>query len=306
MKKSMIVTGAISCLFLAAGVLLKYRHAPGAALLIPCGLLMAGFIFMPLLFTVWVDDKKRLIDKLALGVGILAWMSVVIGVLFKIEHWPGATVLFYSTPAILLLGYLPANYIAGISGADSKVNTLATSALIIMGCGSFFSLTMTPQSARIIDIRNTANYVRAEKMLLAEKELVEKQKRNDTAKAVSTALDDQIYNACEGLKICIVEHETGSKTINVDFENKGNLIADNHSVSPDYFEDNGPAQETLKELEQMISEYNERKNLVSPLPQTSSLFDKSEYRHAGAKASIILSDLVQIQVAVLQNERGGS
>ncbi len=172
MKKIMIYSGVFSATALSAGIILKYMHAQGAAILMTLGIVTASLIFLPLLFALKVKEKQTGKDKLLVGLGTLSAIAIAMGILFKVQHWPGANMLSLASPIILMLVFLPIYFVTGIRNADTKVNTIVTSILLIVGCGLFFSLTITPQGSRLISVWSTQDYLRNEQILANEKRLL--------------------------------------------------------------------------------------------------------------------------------------
>ena len=158
MKKIMIYSGVFSAAALTVGIIFKYMHALGAGILITLGIVTASLIFLPLLFALKVKEKQSGKDKLLVGLSTLSAIAIAMGILFKVQHWPGANMLSLTSPAILMLVFLPIYFFTGIRNPDTKVNTIVTSILMIVGCGLFFSLTITQRSSRFISVRNTKDY----------------------------------------------------------------------------------------------------------------------------------------------------
>lgn len=298
MKKVMLYSGTFSAATLTTGIILKYMHAPGAALMIVSGILSASLLFIPLLFALKVKEKQSGKDKLLVGLGTLSAITIAMGILFKIMHWPYANILATSSPAILMLVFLPIYFFSGIRNPDTKVNTIVTSILMIVGCGLFFSLTITPQSSRMMCIRDTESYLRNERILKMEAQLMAKPSTPVTVDALS----QKIYAACEDIKASMLQWETGYKTIGEDFVSKNALIKD-HSTR-DFFQQNTAAESRLEELNQDIYAYNQlsASRKLQPIPTESTIVDlnlnRSPVRVRGA-----LDDLIRIQMLVLQNGR---
>ena len=213
-------------------------------------------------------------------------------------HWPYANVLATTSPAILMLVFLPIYFFTGVKNAETKVNTIVTSILMIVGCGLFFSLTITPQSSRMLSIRTTESYLRNEQILKREAQLL-----SQTNKAVTEgALSQKIYAACEELKESMLEWETGYKALDDDFAFKNALIKDH--ATQDFFAQNKAAESKLVELNQSITAYNQQSasRKVPGIPVESSVVDINT-NGAPIKVSGALDDLIRIQMLVLQNER---
>jgi len=298
MKKIMIYSGTFAAAVLTWGIVFKYMHSPGSAVLITVGIVTASLIFLPLLFALKVKEKQNGKDKLLVGLGTLSGIAIALGILFKIQHWPGANMLSITSLGILMLIFLPIYFISGIRNPDTKVNTIVTSILMVVGCGLFFSLTMTPATSRIVDVRGTKDFLRNERILATEQMLFEK--RNKQGGDTQTGeLSKRIYVICEDLKTYMLETETGHKKIN-----EGEDIIIPHFPAHDFFTQNSAASAKLEELRKNVAIYNSSAGSarLNTIPVDLNLIDvnniASGYQLLGA-----LNDLVQIQMCVLQNER---
>ena len=138
MKKIMILSGTFSAVALSIGIILKYMHQPGASLLITLGIGAASLLFLPVMFMLKIKEQQKTRDKILLGLGSLSAITIALGILFKIMHWPYANMLGLASPIVLGCVYLPLYFFTGIRHAETKVNTIVTSVLIILGCGLFF------------------------------------------------------------------------------------------------------------------------------------------------------------------------
>src|ERR1700741_4029389 len=107
MKKIMIGTGLISAVLMIVGIFFKSMHWPGAAMFLVLGIGSSSLIFLPMLFTLKVKEKKQAKEKLIIGVGTLAGILMSLGILFKVMHWPGANVMGLGSAIIMLVLFLP-------------------------------------------------------------------------------------------------------------------------------------------------------------------------------------------------------
>ncbi len=151
MKKSMKTLGIIALVVMALGSIAKIMHWPGASILLTLSFLVVGIIFYPavlyVLYKEYYDKKKVYIPVLAF-IGGLAFMW---GVLFKIQHWPGAGILM--TAGEFLLIVLLA--IIGLSTLSRQkknrwVNVTGTIAAIGLATGLLFKIQHWPGAAVIL------------------------------------------------------------------------------------------------------------------------------------------------------------
>ena len=99
--------GLLSFLPLTAGVLFKVQHWPGAGILITVGIGATVVLFLPTLLYVKIKDSQRKDLNPVLTVGVLSGMIHILGLLFKIMHWPGATLMIFLGPMAFVLIFLP-------------------------------------------------------------------------------------------------------------------------------------------------------------------------------------------------------
>lgn len=140
MKKTMIVSGTFSAATISIGIFLKFMHWPGASVMIVLGILISSLVFLPLLFTIKAKEKQNTKDKITLAIASLAGTLISLSVLFKVMHWPGANLMGTIFIALMVLVYIPVYFFSGIKNPDSKVNTIVTTIIMIMGCGLFLTL----------------------------------------------------------------------------------------------------------------------------------------------------------------------
>jgi hypothetical protein len=105
-KKSLflLISAFLSGVSFIFGTLFKIQHWPGAGWVLLAAAFSFVFLFMPALLASKLTDpgKKRKRPIYILGtIGIIGY---VIGILFKIQHWPMATVLMVS--GVILLAFI--------------------------------------------------------------------------------------------------------------------------------------------------------------------------------------------------------
>jgi hypothetical protein len=106
MKKTMKVIGWISMSMITVGALFKIQHWPGAGLLLVFGFLFLGAIFFP--SSLWVMKKEsKLKGSLFIYlISMLGGIVLIFGILFKVQHYPGAGILLtigFLSIALLLI-----------------------------------------------------------------------------------------------------------------------------------------------------------------------------------------------------------
>ena len=94
--------GITSSIIIIVGCLLKAFHLQGAAVVLTSGFLIFSLIFMPSIIFSQLKEKK-IIHSIA---GFFL-STLIIGVLFKIMHWPFANFLISWSITISLFGVTP-------------------------------------------------------------------------------------------------------------------------------------------------------------------------------------------------------
>ena len=286
MKKIMLISGGLSSLSLCIGIVFKFMHWPGAGALIVVGILMMSLIFLPLLFVLKVKEKKESKEKIIIGLGTLAAVSLSLGVLFKVMHWPFANMLSLTALFIMIFLFLPIYYFSGIRNPETKVNTIVSTILIVVGCALILALVRSPQGSRKLYVQTTSTYLRNEQILQREHDLVLK----SASEIEKSSLE--IYNSCEKLKELLLKKETGVSKIESDFDAKNTLISE--STVSDFLSMNDTSN-----LKNQIESYNLKLDVnKQKIPTDNSFFDSENM-----KVDTVLNNLIQIQMIVLQNQR---
>jgi hypothetical protein len=115
--------GITSSIIIIIGCLLKALHLQGGAVVLTLGFIIFSLIFMPSIIFSQLK-KKKIIHSIA---GFFL-STLIIGVLFKIMHWPFANFLISWSVTISLFGvtpiYIISNYYTKINKNFSKENRM--------------------------------------------------------------------------------------------------------------------------------------------------------------------------------------
>jgi len=108
MKKTMKLTGIAGTVLLGFAALFKIMHWPGAGIMLSLGGLLLAFVFMPsALGVLWKETHNR--KKLFLYISaFLAAMFFTLGVVFKVQHWPGAQKILILAALCGVVLFIPA------------------------------------------------------------------------------------------------------------------------------------------------------------------------------------------------------
>jgi hypothetical protein len=110
--------GVSSSIIIIIGCLLKTFHLPGAGITLLSGGLIFCLIFIPTLIYSQLKDKK-----LVSAIGYLLASTSILGVVFKIMHWPGANILSGWSITLILFIVMPIYFISTYSEKINEQHT---------------------------------------------------------------------------------------------------------------------------------------------------------------------------------------
>jgi hypothetical protein len=137
MKTFMKIFGVLSPSLMAVAALFKIQHWPGGSIMLVLGFFFLCFFFLPSAIYVLNaenrTDKKHLFMKLS---GLISSVIFLLGILFKVMHWPGAGIAL--SVGLLMLGiiFLPSLIFAKIS--DDKGEGKRAAYLVGLFAGLFY------------------------------------------------------------------------------------------------------------------------------------------------------------------------
>ncbi len=304
MKKIMLVTGTLSVSFLVQGLIFKFMHWPGASMGILLGLITMSLVFLPLVFALKIKEKQQTKEKLTIAFGTLAGILITLGTLFKIMHWPYANMMITGSMCVTILLFLPMYFFSGIRNAETKVNTIVSSILIVSACGLLLVLMRTPRSSHMREKMMTESYLRSQSILQAEQAELVKKIKSDSLQINQIA--NEIVDLSEKLKVQIVETETGSKNLIDDFY-KNDMVITDHVISDVFL--GGALDKDVETILNLLKKY-ESKNVDSLKQQDrkgnlNELMFFNFYRRPDMSAVTtfeVLNQLTQLQMILIQAE----
>jgi len=107
MKKIIYILGIILINLQLTGVIFKVNHWPGAGILLTISILLLVFLFFPVSLMLSYKSHK---DKTQLHLYIIAYLTIAftsLGMLFKIMHWPGASIMLIIGLPLPFVLFLP-------------------------------------------------------------------------------------------------------------------------------------------------------------------------------------------------------
>jgi hypothetical protein len=295
MKKIMINSGIAAATFFIIGSFFKFMHWPGASLLILLGMAIGALIYLPLLFLFKKNETTESRAKLVLAIGTINGIMFCAYSLFKVFHWPGASVLWFLTLGLFTFIFIPLYFFNGVKNEANKVNTITTTLILIIVAGVFFLQTSLKSSVQF-QIAKTNNFLQNEELIKRSKSIM-KDTIQDNFEL--NKISNEIDMTCTKIKEMVIFDELGQKTIPSDFESKNMWMEE--SGLKDEFKDGREGEQLILKLNELLNKYNSLCNSSNKIPNTiekivnGKIMQQSNYN--------LLSCLSQIQLYVTLNDK---
>lgn len=104
-KRRAKILGAIAAALINLAITFKFQHWPGANVMLVLGLLSFALIFIPMLLKLKLKEENTERQTLMNTFGATGLTLFSLGLLFKIMHWPGASVMLGLSVFFLFFGY---------------------------------------------------------------------------------------------------------------------------------------------------------------------------------------------------------
>ena len=271
MKKVMLRSGMFSAITFVLGSILKIMHLPGANVVLLFSIFIISFIFLPIYFLVKTKEVKVVKDKFLFGFGVLFGILFCISTLFKMLHWPGATILWLTSLVVLFFLFLPVFFFSGIRNPETKLNTMLSSIMVLIAGGMLFTMTSlygTKFKEEAIEIANS----HLGKVKTFTMTMNSEIKEIDTIGAQSSILKSKV-------KLAISKIDAVKKGLFTHLSNGKNLTEEKllkeyynniQSLNNYFFKDYTSTPENDQPKEVLVNLKNELKNFKSFIDQTYS------------------------------------
>ncbi len=256
MKKIMIISGTFSAFTVLIGSLFKVMHWPGAALLFVMAIALFSFIFLPILSVIRIKEQTKTNDKIVIIAAAIFGSAISLAILFKVMHWPFATLLWTSALAILFFIFLPIYFFGGIRNPETKTNTIVSSILILTAGGLLFLITNLRGSHAFDEAISNAD-----EQLIENYQLLSQYKPNDTL--ANQLINENATELCaniEALKDQLI------KSVNEDvneLKESDVVLLKGHIIEPiqtQLFDKTGIATTGLKTIQLKVKAFEELAN----------------------------------------------
>jgi len=156
MKNTMKISGIVGTVLLGFGALFKIQHWPLAGTMTTLGAVTLAFVFMPsALGVLWKETHSR--KRLFLFIpAFLAGMFLILGTLFKVQHWPAAGILILLALLFGAVFFIPSLLAVKLQDQENKakrpVYILGAAGFIIYVAGMLFKIQHWPLAAAFMVI----------------------------------------------------------------------------------------------------------------------------------------------------------
>ena len=156
MKNTMKISGVAGTILLGFAAVFKIQHWPYASIMITLGALILAFVFMPsALGVLWKETHSR--KRIVLSISVfLASTFLIIGTLFKIQHWPYSGILLLLAAVSGIIFFIPTLTISMLQDPEKKtkrpVYIIGAVGIILYSAGLFFKIQHWPLATIFITL----------------------------------------------------------------------------------------------------------------------------------------------------------
>jgi hypothetical protein len=294
MKKLMIISGMISVAAFVFGSIFKLMQWPGTVIFLVAAMVITSLVFLPSLFFVKSREITSSKQKVVLAIGTLVAICFCVGTLFKIQHWPGASVMWLSAIGVSFFIFIPAYFLNGMRNPETKINTIISTILIVIATGVQFTLINTRPARKQTESKMH--------MYIQSNDLLNRIKLISKDTTGTSVLSSDIFNICEEIKGMILKNSIGQQTIPSDFEAR-KLLMEEGNLGNQFFKD-GQGKKLLTELKNKVTRYNEliADNNRLPIPLQHSILDFENDEIGAYNNFFVLNSITQLQIFVRLSE----
>lgn len=101
------ISAFLASMLFIAGVVFKIQHWPGSGIALTLAMASGTLLFLPALLAAKLKDQDNRAKRIVYILGALGMSAYLAGLLFKILHWPLATLLVSAGLALIFLVVLP-------------------------------------------------------------------------------------------------------------------------------------------------------------------------------------------------------
>lgn len=151
MKNTSYLIGLTGSILTLIGAFFKTMHWPGASIVMVLGFFLVTFIFLPFYFILNYREQAEKPKLIYPIIGFLTLALILIGAIFKIQHWPGAGIVIKLSLAMVLIGFVPLYLVQIFKKTPGKKVNIAYIVMLLIGISIVALLTRVNISKYAID-----------------------------------------------------------------------------------------------------------------------------------------------------------
>jgi len=140
MKQKIYMLGLATAMIIVLGTMFKVNHWPGAGILLIGGISVLVIVFLPVALVNSLKDEDNKSKRLLY---IITWLTSFVlftGMLFKIQHWPGAGYLMLISIPFPFLVFLPVFLIVTSKNKEHSIFNTVYMLFLLMILSCFTAL----------------------------------------------------------------------------------------------------------------------------------------------------------------------
>jgi hypothetical protein len=152
MKNFTYIFGLSSAILTILGSFFKRMHWPGAGIMITVGLVLIVLVFLPLYF---ISNHREQVEKKNPVYAIVGYLTIALllaAATFKIQHWPGAGWLIYSSIGFILIGFIPLYVVNVFQRSGKEKANLPYLVMLLVGIACVMLMGNINMSKDLLDI----------------------------------------------------------------------------------------------------------------------------------------------------------
>ena len=255
MRKIMNVLGVIGSALLLVGSIFKLQHWPGAGASLVLGGAILALGYLPFMLSMSLKQTDKTIGKIRNVVGYLSSTAIVVGIIFKLQHWPGARVMLLGGIGMFLIFFIPLFIKSVGKEAIMKIQPVTSAVLLMAIVSTLFAFTNQTHSYNYVVTLVEMNS-NLEQNLDFQLQQVEKLRNNSKNVALSNSSND-IVDYIGGLKHYILAqiHPEGTPAVLLPEDGPRYIEAIGNDVLVHNF---NAHKYNGKELQKLLLNYNEQ------------------------------------------------
>ena len=133
MKNINYFVGLSGSLMAIVGAFFKMQHWPGAGVLMTLGFFLVTAVFLPLYFIHAYREQAEKPKLIFPIIGYLTLGLILVGVIFKAQHWPGANMILLGSIVVVVIGFVPLYLSQLFKKSEGKKLNIAYVVLLLIG-----------------------------------------------------------------------------------------------------------------------------------------------------------------------------